>query len=385
MKGLFGYILCIGIAVLMAAMIDGTGGVLIAAILILALVISLAVTKYLSRKITVSIDCKHLLLAKGDIVEVNVKVEKHSRLPSPIIEIRLQSSPQLTPLNESGIRFSMLPNRMAQTVKISFKANYSGKSFIRVSGFETVDYLGISRNAIPTDAEKTSLDLKIMPNVPDTGTQLEVIRTATDNIGFDDSEEETSETAMGSTGTPGYEHRAYSPGDPLKKINWKLSSKRGIYMVRLDEKLSVTSQMFVLDMPMPGGENIFSCEKADVIIEGSLAMLSMLSQQGLETDYYYFNGKWKMMSVKTLGDVYLLAEALAGIEPYSTNDRLPDDALKTGMNICFTTITSCDTKLAAELLSYKNLAIVADESSGFTASAGNIWTCSKDFEFKRLN
>ncbi len=385
MKGLFGYILCIGIAVLMAAMIDGTGGVLIAAILILALVISLAVTKYLSRKITVSIDCKHLLLAKGDIVEVNVKVEKHSRLPSPIIEIRLQSSPQLTPLNESGIRFSMLPNRMAQTVKISFKANYSGKSFIRVSGFETVDYLGISRNAIPTDAEKTSLDLKIMPNVPDTGTQLEVIRTATDNIGFDDSEEETSETAMGSTGTPGYEHRAYSPGDPLKKINWKLSSKRGIYMVRLDEKLSVTSQVFVLDMPMPDGENNFSCEKADIIIEGSLAMLSMLSQQGLETDYYYFNGKWKMMSVKTLGDVYLLAEALAGIEPYSTNDRLPDDALKTGMNICFTTITSGDTKLAAELLSYKNLAIVADESSGFTASAGNIWTCSKDFEFKRLN
>ena len=383
MKSLIGYLFCIAVAVVMAVMIDGTGGVLIAVILLTALIASLLVTKRLSRKLTVSIDCKHKLLAKGDIVEVLIKVEKHSRLPSPVIEIRLESGAQLAAKAESGIRFSMLPNRQAQTVKLEFKANYSGRSYIKVAAFEAVDFLGLSRSSIPVEEEAGFIGLRIMPNVPDTGTQMDVIRTATDNVGFDDSEEETSETAMGSTGTPGYEHRAYSPGDPLKKINWKLSSKRGIYMVRLDEKLSVTSQVFVLDLP-EGVEN-YSCRRADVIIEGALAMLSMLAQQGLETDFYYYIEKWNMLSVKSLGDVYLLAEALSDMVPYSQTDRLPDEALRTGMNICFTVISSSDVKLAEELFSYKNVTVVADVSAGFTAGAGDIWTCSEDFEFKHLN
>ena len=383
MKSLIGYLFCIAVAVVMAVMIDGTGGVLIAVILLTALIASLLLTKRLSRKLTVSIDCKHKLLAKGDIVEVLIKVEKHSRLPSPVIEIRLESGAQLAAKAESGIRFSMLPNRQAQTVKLEFKANYSGRSYIKVAAFEAVDFLGLSRSSIPVEEEAGFIGLRIMPNVPDTGTQMDVIRTATDNVGFDDSEEETSETAMGSTGTPGYEHRAYSPGDPLKKINWKLSSKRGIYMVRLDEKLSVTSQVFVLDLP-EGVEN-YSCRRADVIIEGALAMLSMLAQQGLETDFYYYIEKWNMLSVKSLGDVYLLAEALSDMVPYSQTDRLPDEALRTGMNICFTVISSSDVKLAEELFSYKNVTVVADVSAGFTAGAGDIWTCSEDFEFKHLN
>ena len=382
MKSLFGYLFCIAVAVVMAVMIDGTGGVLIAVILVLALGLSLLVTKGLSRKLSVSIDCKHKLLAKDDIVEVLIKVEKRSRLPSPMIEIRLESGPQLVAVAESGIRFSMLPNRPAETVKLSFRAKYSGRSYIRVAAFEAVDFLGLARSAVPTEEEACTIGLKIMPNVPDTGTQLEVIRTATDNIGFDDSEDETSETAMGSTGTPGYEHRNYFPGDPLKKINWKLSSKRNIYIVRLDEKLSVTSQVFVLDLPKDVQD--YSCQRADCIIEGALAMLSMLSQQGLETDFYYYIGKWNMLSVKSPGDVYLLAEALSDMVPYSMTDRLPDEALRTGMNICFTVISSSDTKLAEELLAYRNVTLVVDVNSGFSASAGDIWTCSPDFEFKHL-
>ncbi len=387
MKSLFGYLFCIAIAVTMAVMIDGTGGVLIAVILVLALIMSVLVTKRLGKKLTLSIDCKHKLLAKEDIVEVKIKVEKHSRLPSPIIEIRLESSKQLSPVAEAGIRFSMLPNRSVQTVTIRYRADFSGQSYIRVAGFDSVDFLGLSRSAIPLDEDKTRLDLKIMPNVPDTGTQLEVIRTATDNLGFDDSEDETSETAMGSTGTPGYEHRAYSPGDPLKKINWKLSSKRGIYMVRLDEKLSVTSQVFTLDLPELSDMEQYSCKKADVVIEGALAMLSMLAMQGLETDfYYYLDSKWQMMQIKSLGDVYLLAEALAGMKPYSGAERIPAEVLKTGITICFTAVDESDLSNARDLFSsYANVTFVVGANSGFNSTYGDIWTCSEDFEFKHLN
>lgn len=385
MKNFFGYLFCIGIAVLMAAMIDGKGGILISCILITALILSIFFKRFLSRKISVSIDCKHKLLSKGDIVEVKIRVEKHTRFPSPLFELELEASEQLRPTGAQGLRFAIAPNSDHKTVTVSYRAEYSGRSSITLKRFEILDFLGLFNQKLILDDSVKPLDLSIMPNVPDTGTQIDVIRTAADNTGFDDEEDETSETAIGSTGTPGYEHRVYNPGDPLKKINWKMSSKRNIYMVRLDEKLSVTSQIFVLDMPKPENNAAFSCKRADNIIEGALAMLSMLAQQGLETDFYYYLDKWCMMSVKTLGDVYLLAEQLAPLVPYDCSDRFPDDALKSSMNLCFTTITANDAKLTAELFSYRNITVITDLYSGLTSQMGDVWTCSEDFEFKHLN
>lgn len=384
MKSLFGYLFCIGIAVLMAVMIDGKGGILISCILITALLLSIFLKRYLRGKITVSIDCKHKLLSKGDIVDVKLRIEKHTRFPSPLLELELESSDQLSPVGAQGLRFALPPNSDHKTVTVSYKADYSGLSYIRLKRFELFDFLGLFNREISLGGEVIPLELKIMPNVPDTGTQIDVIRTAADNTGFDDQEEETSETAIGSTGTPGYDHRVYVPGDPLKKINWKMSSKRNIYMVRLDEKLSVTSQIFVLDMPEPDDIKSFSCKRADNIIEGALAMLSMLVQQGLETDFYYYIKEWHVMPIKTLSDVYSLAEQLAELSPYKGNERLPDEALRSNMSICFTTITSSDQKLASELFAYRNIAVVTVENSGFSPLSGDIWTCSEEFEFKHL-
>ena len=313
-------------------------------------------------------------------------VRKLTRLPSPMIELELESSPQLSPQDKPGVRFSILPGRDNEALTISFSADYSGSSYIRLKRFEVADFLGLSRHAAVAIDTMPSLDLNIMPTVRDTGTQAEVIRTATDNIGFDDSEDETSETAMGSTGTPGYEHRTYNPGDPLKKINWKLSSKRGIYMVRLDEKLAVTSQIFILDHPAKGELTPESCKKADLIIEGLLAMLSMLTLQGLETDIYFcLDSKWDKMEIKAEGDVYLLAERLAALTPYKQTERIPPEALKKGTALCFTTIESGDEALAGELFSYKGLAFIVADESGFDSSFGDLWICTKDYEFKHLN
>jgi len=386
MKSLFGYIFCIAVAILMAVMIDGRGGVLIALTLIIGLLVSVIYQKWFTKKVSLEISTKHNLLAKGDIIEVKLTLTKLSRLPSPIFETDLKCSGQISAIDGTGRRFSLTPGQRTRTVTIELKADYSGKAFIELERFEIVDFLGFTHFIVPFDREKLRLDLKIMPKVPDTGTQLEVIRTVTDNIGFDDSEDETSETAMGSTGTPGYDHRNYVPGDPLKKINWKLSSKRGIYMVRLDERLAVTSQVFILDLPMLSDMSQYSYKRADIIIEGALAMLSMLSQQGLETDMYFFTeGSWHCFPVKALGDVYSLAELLADNQPYISEHRIPPEALKHGTALCFTSIRAEDQALSAELSSFGGLVFIVSQDSGFRAGSGDIWTCSEEFEFKHLN
>ncbi|MBR6044781.1 MAG: DUF58 domain-containing protein [Ruminococcus sp.] len=385
MKGLTGYFVCIAIAVLMTVMIDGKGGLLIAVILLTALIVSLIYKRYFIKRLKITVATKHRLLAKGDKVEVRVTVTKQSRLPSPILEFELAGSAQFSPEDKNGLRFAIRPDMNTKAATVVFNADYSGSAYIRLTRFEIIDFLGLGHHLVPFDEKENTLELSVMPRVPDTGTQMDVIRTATDNLGFDDSEEETSETAMGSTGTPGYEHRTYNPGDPLKKINWKLSSKRSIYMVRLDEKLSVTSQVFTLDLPAPPEGEAFDCRRADNIIEGALAMLAMLSQQGLETDFYYYIDKWECQNIKTYGDVYLLSEKLALMKPYSGIDRIPAEALRSGNSLCFTTVRADQGKLVSDLFAARGVTFVVTADSGFDTTYGSLWTCSEQFEFKHLN
>lgn len=385
MKSIIGYIGCIAIAVVMAVMINGRAGILIGSILVVALILSVFLRLYLKKRFTVSLSCGSSFLSKGDIVEVRVRVEKRTRFPSPMIELELSPSPQLEPVENKGLRFALAPNKTSDTVTISFKAKYSGLAHIGIARFEIADLLGLSHQSKINIDDVVPVELKIMPRVPDAGTQMEVIKTAADASGFDDSEDETSETAMGQTGMPGYEHRNYVPGDPLKKINWKLSSKRNIYMVRLDEKLSVTSQVFVLDCPEFPDMSTYSYKNADIIIEGCLAMLLMLASQGLETDFYYYaEDRWNYVPLRVPGDVMQLAENLASYKPVLPPERLPQEAHK-GTAICFTTIDSSQQGLAADLFADKNLTFVVTETSGFNSSAGSLWSCSEDFVFKHLN
>ena len=385
MKSIIGYIGCIAIAVLMAIMINAQAGILIGLILVVAFLLSVFLRLYLKKRITVTMSCSSSFLSKGDIVDLRVRVEKHTRFPSPVLEIELGSTPQLEPVENKGLRFALAPNKQSDTVTISFKAVYSGLSEIRLLRFEIADLLGLSHQSKINTDSIAPIELKIMPKVPDTGTQMEVIKTAADAVGFDDSEDETSETALGQTGMPGYEHRVYVPGDPLKKINWKLSSKRGIYMVRLDEKLSVTSQVFVLDCPALPDMSAYSYKNADIMIEGCLAMLLMLASQGLESDFYYYaDDLWNSVPLKTSGDVMQLAERLASYKPVLPPERLPKEALK-GAAICFTSIDASQSALAAELFSIPSVTLVVAEDSGFTPSAGSLWTCSETFEFKKLS
>lgn len=55
-----------------------------------------------------------------------------------------------------------------------------------------------------------------------------------------DNDEEAEEGTI-SGGAPGYEHRSYEPGDPLNRINYKLSAKKRALMVRRDENTSAQS------------------------------------------------------------------------------------------------------------------------------------------------
>jgi uncharacterized protein (DUF58 family) len=94
--------------------------------------------------------------------------------------------------------------------------------------------------------EKNYIQTKIFPAIPMLSSHSEFVRTLEESSAFDDNEQ-SREVAFAVTGFPGYEHRDYVPGDPLKRVNWKLSAKRDRLLVRKPEAFAGGDQVLILD------------------------------------------------------------------------------------------------------------------------------------------
>ncbi len=375
------------LAIILATFIDGSGGVLVAFTLFFALVFSLIIVFYMKNKIDVLVDCDQKMLVKGDKVSISVKAKKHTIFPTPFIELEVSCSDQLEAVDKKKYKFVIASNDRYEKISILFNANSSGRSYVEVTKVTLIDFLGIIKLDLPvSDQNVARYEVDVLPNIPDTGTQNDILKSTVESAGAPEEDDDTSQTAIGSTGTPGYEHRVYIPGDPIKKINWKLSAKRDTYMVRLDEKLATSSQAFVLDCPILPVMNSDTYVQIDNIIEGSLAMLAMMLNQGLEIEYYYFKSNWKKVIIRSMADLLELQEQLASFIPVTPYQRLPDDVIKKGNGaVCFTTVTETNSVLLAPQIYAGNITLVISANSWYTPPIQNVWVCSKDFEFRKIS
>lgn len=384
LKSLLGYIGCICITVAVAYYIDGTAGIILTTALILALVISLALTLAVKPFLRADISADRDLLVKGDALVLSVKLSKRIILPAPVIEIEADCSAHLK-LTESRVYKGSVAGKETTEIKIPFSAVHSGAAEVRITRLALTDFLGVFSFKLPLPHESAAVKISIYPNIPDTGVQTDFLKTASMFSSSDDDEEESGETAIGSTGTPGYDHRRYYPGDPIKKINWKLSSKRDIYMVRLDEKIYAAGQMFFLDCPVYE-ENEYILSVRDNVIEGALAMFAMLVRDGKEASFFRRqDGLWLRTDIRTMPDVYRLQEQLAGFSPCAADRLIPPEITDAGKTpICFTAAVASDPSTAAAIVSQSSDSlIISAEIAGLQNISPNLWTVSAEFEFKK--
>jgi hypothetical protein len=128
------------------------------------------------------------------------------------------------------------------------------------------------------------MTVRVFPNIPDIPSDNPLIKSAVASLRFDSETEETIETKTPfiQSGFPGYTHRDYEPGDPLKRINWKLSAKRGSYLIRLDDETESFRQIIVLDSL--GGAGLSAMERA---VETVLAIAFAMVRLGLRAGVWY--------------------------------------------------------------------------------------------------
>jgi uncharacterized protein (DUF58 family) len=383
MKNFFSFLLTLIIAVVLTFEINGTGGILVVTLLACAMIISEIILFVSAKTTTFGLALSDDIVNKGDSFKAHLFADKKFLLPSCFVEVELGFTPNIQAEDKATVKF-IFTKRFGEQFDIPLKAVLSGYGEVYVKTIKFYDYMGIFEKTF--DTVDSQFGIKILPNIPDTGTQSEVLKSTSEKMSFDDSDEESDETAVGLTGVPGYEHRKYVSGDPLKRVNWKLSSKKDELMVRLDEKVSSSSQVFILDYPEVENPTGINYINADKIIEASLSMMSMLLRAGFESEYSFFVEDWETVEIKDEASLLYVQERLGGVKPYPAEHRFPEGNFnsKGKAQTCFTACTADMSGQLEALAENFNGSLVVTEMSGISRIQDDMWTVTDDFEFKKM-
>ena len=307
MKNKISYLLCILTAVFIAFYIDGTSGVFVTAFLIFSAVFSFINMVFASSRLSVSLECHSRYIKKGAEQEILLTLSKTTRIPFPFIEAEFEVSPRLSPLtlkrdpsnNLEKCRVAMGTSER-ETVSLKYQAEFFGKAQITLKSIRIVDYLGIFSRKLK-NYEVCSADVCIIPEVAELSPQNNLLKEVFAVTSSDDNaDDETSSSTVpfGSATVAGYEHRPYEPGDPVKKINWKLSSKKNSLMVRLDEAIAVSEKAICIDF-FSEKETPELIKDIDLCIQSACGFAKLMIRSGAECIFCLPDGSFRRLSDET--------------------------------------------------------------------------------------
>lgn len=341
LSGLIGYLLSIGLCIVFALYCSGRVGWFLVLTFVCAPVLSLVVTFLFKKCISAVCSLDSPLVAKGEQGTFTVSLHNSGFLPSPFITVEFTDSPYIS-CGEPLTTLSLMP-RLGQTVSYTFTADICGASSVGIREIRIWDYLGLFSFAAPVPA---ACELHVVPDIADVSSEedyiREIYRLSAEN---GDSEETIDSPSTLFGGFPGFDHREYIPGDPIKRINWKLSAKRDKLYVRLDEEAASSKVCIFLDTFLQIGEQdlqnlpagLYAITRpgmalpllAQNAVETSLGIARTLLGHGLSVSYLYLSPETKdfyEMFLRKEEEIPALAKELSAYS-FSTETRLLPEGL----------------------------------------------------------
>lgn len=387
------YFVAIAIGVAFALCLSASIGWTFVYMLVCVPLFSLAITFFLTRRKRVSIvsDVDRTMLYKGERAALRIIVRNKSIFPVPAVKVKLSASGGLLPENSCEYFVVSVSPRSESVIETGYTAKVWGRYIIGAESAFMHDFAGFFKFRLPClDAVN---EVSVFPDIPDIQGDSPLLRSAAETARFaDDSEETTeSENVTSFSGMPGYTHREYVEGDPVRRINWKLSSKRDKYMVRLDDEIESVKQNIVLDSV--GGGNIYENERA---VEAMLAAAIGLLKCGFEsTVYCCFNGIFESFPITEPADVSMLQTKLAGYsferQPSGkkNQNRVPLDMILSGGGsramMVYTPLF--DNGLSSEISAAAEQGIVCavvTSDRNFSGNAEQLWRINEDYSAELL-
>ena len=416
-----GYLFAIAISVIFMLFMDGAIGVMMLAFLLLMPLLSLALTLWVRKKITLTLKLPDTA-AKQRTVSAILTLEKDTWLPLPFLRMNFRADAHFSPLNPaaqelpprplglSGFRarrdsarwkrrrntqltpdvlplcLSLGTDRSAE-YRIALTTRFCGAGEVAVSDVRLSDFFAMFRFRMKISCEERLL---VTPEIPELKASSNLFRAVSTAVAAADEESDAT-PAFSASSMPGYEHRDYIPGDSLKRINWKLSSKRRQLMVRKDEPVALAQLSVVLDFRRDQREISMTerLEAEEQMIETALGFLKLCTKYGYPCKLSYADeaGAWTNLSLDSPDQ--LAAEAAAMLrggcrsgETLGTLSILPPELLQEAgaVLLYFTTHTGTDT--AAGLERYPStLYLLTPEQTAPAMTVpknGTLWMITKD-------
>lgn len=285
MKAVFSYILVLFSAVSYAFLFDRNAGSIMTLFLIVVPAVSVFLTLFSLKKIHFELDVQEKLLKKKCRSRFSVHVVKDTFLPLPVLSFEAMVSEHFQKPEYDVYRFSMSENREMK-IDIDIMPEVCGNALLKAGKFYITDYLGIFRFKIRIP--EISESVIILPEIHETDRNSDILYSIYQTLP-DNDDDENSSLIYGRAAVPGYEYRSYVPGDPLKKINWKLSSKRNQLYVRMDESGGISLPNIILDVKetdLNTGTRSELCV-FEQFTEGSLSLVNECIKNRIECCYIY--------------------------------------------------------------------------------------------------
>ncbi len=370
-------------AVFVTLIIDGTIGMVLTYALVIALVLSLIMTLLLIKAVKVKPVMASRAISKGDKLECEIWLENKMILPASLIEVEIDASAHFSVDGEKKL-IGSVSSRSVNTLNYQLIAKHSGLGHVRIQSVNLTDYLGIFSFKIKIPETDSDLTVPIYPDIPLASVQTNMIKNSSQFLSSDD-EEESDETSLTPTGLAGYDHREYVVGDPIKRINWKASSKRDILLVRLDERIKGSGRTFLLDLPYTL-DNDLELTVRDNVIEGTLALLNSLLAEGREaTVYYKKQNMWISAVIHTTADVYMLQEEMSDFEAEDSSMDLPPKLLSGKSLICLSSAMDYSYMSAENVIShFPDSILITSYAATLPIISQNQWVISDDFDINKV-
>ena len=277
------YLLCLLLAVAYLVFLDGRAGMFILIAFAVAPLVSYGMLMYAKSRISFGVRMTAETLAKGQNAEIVAEFRSTSVLPTPFIQIKLYTDKHLeTDTNEYKLAFAPKADRV---ISKKVMGVVCGEGVAGIQSVVMTDYMGLKTIVLYEEKglAEYSARIGVLPNIPDTTLKNALIQNVS-AVAASEESEEVEDMTRAVSGVPGYEHREYVPGDQIKRINRKLSSKQDKLMVRLDEGVADAKQYAVLDYVGNSSEDGIFAEEH--LIEGFLAFSSILVKLGKDLVFY---------------------------------------------------------------------------------------------------
>jgi len=208
---------------------------LLAVVLLVVLLFGLVSVLWASRTLRLSADLDAPSVHRGQEVRLNLRVRHRGLLP--IAPVQLEISPGAgLPSREICLRD--MPGKL-QTLVLPFRADHVGEWSPGVQAWAVEDLLGFFRYR-QVVADET-VRLLVLPNLLPT----EPLPLAPGDPGSEMLARATEDLSAPS------DIRSYQPGDPLKKIHWKVSLRKRELLVRTFDEPILKEVLILMDCSRP--------------------------------------------------------------------------------------------------------------------------------------